>query len=70
MTSHLVVRRPYDGCVVQGQTRGVLHRSDQGSRYNSEHFQNLLAEQGITCSMSRAGEVCDNSAMERFFSPL
>jgi len=30
----------------------------------------LLIEQGITCSMSRAGEVWDNSAMESFFSTL
>ena len=36
----------------------------------SEHFQELLKEQGITCSMSRAGEVWDNSAMESFFSSL
>jgi len=28
----------------------------------------LLKEQGITCSMIRAGEVWDNSAMESFFS--
>ena len=27
-------------------------------------------EKGITCSMSRAGEVWDNSAMESFFSTL
>jgi putative transposase len=49
---------------------GTLHHSDQGSQYTSEHFQKLLAEQGITCSMSRAGEVWDNSAMESFFSSL
>ena len=40
------------------------------SQYTSEHFQELLREQGITCSMSRAGEVWDNSAMESFFSSL
>ncbi len=33
-------------------------------------FQELLREQGIICRMSRAGEVWDNSAMERFFSSL
>jgi putative transposase len=36
----------------------------------SEHFQRLLAEQGIVCSMRRAGEVWENSAMESFFSSL
>ena len=30
----------------------------------------LLAEHGITCSMSRRGDVWDNSAMESFFSSL
>ena len=33
-------------------------------------FQRLLADNGITCSMSRAGNVWDNSAMESFFSSL
>lgn len=48
----------------------LLHHSDQGSQYTSEQFQRLLAESGITCSMSRAGNVWDNSAMESFFSSL
>ena len=41
-----------------------------GQQYTSEHFQKLLAEQGIVYSMSRAGEVWDNSAMESFFSSM
>ena len=44
--------------------------SDQGSQYTSEQFQRLLAGNGITCSMSRAGNVWANSAMESFFSSL
>ena len=36
----------------------------------AEHFQELLKEQGITCGMSRAGEVWDNPAMESFVSSL
>ncbi len=48
----------------------VLRRSVEFTQYTSEHFQTLLKEQGITCSMSRAGEVWDNSAMESFFSSL
>jgi hypothetical protein len=54
----------------RGRPVALLHHSDQGSQYTSEHFQELLKEQGITCSMSRAGEVWDNSAMESFFSSL
>ena len=48
----------------------VLRRPVECGQYTSEHFQELLKEQGITCSMSRAGEVWDNSAMESFFSFL
>jgi putative transposase len=46
----------------------VLHLSDRGSQYGSEAFQRLLADQGIACSMSRAGNVWDHAAMESFFS--
>jgi putative transposase len=48
----------------------LLHHSDQGSQYTSEDFQRLLADQGITCSMSRKGDCWDNAAMESFFSTM
>jgi putative transposase len=54
----------------RGWPQELLHHSDQGSQYSSESFQRLLAEHGITCSMSRQGDVWDNSAMESFFSTL
>jgi putative transposase len=54
----------------RGKAGALLHHSDQGSQYTSEQFQHLLADNGITCSMSRAGNVWDNSAMESFFSSL
>jgi putative transposase len=38
--------------------------------FSSRDLSELLKEQGITCSMSRAGEVWENSAMESFFSSL
>ena len=50
--------------------RAALHHSDQGSQYTSEPFQRLLRDLGVTCSMSRAGNVWDNSVMESFFSTL
>ncbi|HRK68628.1 MAG TPA: IS3 family transposase, partial [Hyphomonas sp.] len=66
-----------------GKADALLHHSDQGSQYTSEQFQRLLADNGITCSMSRAGNVWDQametplvrvtmarSAMESFFSSL
>lgn len=70
MTSQLVVDALMMAVWRRGRPVALLHHSDQGSQYTSEHFQKLLDEQGITCSMSRAGEVWDNSAMESFFSSL
>ena len=70
MTSQLVADALMMAVWRRGRPVQLLHHSDQGSQYTSEHFQELLREQGITCSMSRAGEVWDNSAMESFFSSL
>ncbi len=67
MTSQLVADALMMAVWRRGKPEELLHHSDQGSPYTSEHFQRLLAAQGITCSMSRAGEVWDNSAMESFF---
>jgi putative transposase len=47
---------------------GLLHHSDQGSTYASEDYQKVLAAHGITCSMSRRGNVHDNAAMESWNS--
>lgn len=47
----------------RGKADALLHHSDQGSPYPGEQFQRLLADNGITCSMSRVGIVWDNSAM-------
>lgn len=54
----------------RGKADALLHHSDQGSQYTSEQFQRLLLDHGITCLMSRAGSVWDNSAMESFFSSM
>src|ERR1019366_2776531 len=54
----------------RGAIDALLHHSDRGSQYTSEAFQRLLGELGITCSMSRSGNVWDNSVMESFFSTL
>ncbi len=54
----------------RGKADALLHHSDQGPQYTIEQFQRLLLDCGITCSMSRAGNLRDNSAMEIFFSSL
>jgi len=54
----------------RGKPDALLHHSDQGSQYTSEQFQRLMADNGVTCSMSRSGNVWDNAAMESFFSSM
>ncbi len=54
----------------RGKPDALLRHSDQGSQHSSEQFQKLLADHGVSCSMSRSGNVWDNAAMESFFSSL
>ncbi len=48
----------------------LLVHSDRGSQYASEHYQRLLGQHGITCSMSRRADCWDNAPMESFFASL
>jgi putative transposase len=48
----------------------VLRRPVESAQYTSEQFQRLMADNGVTCSMSRSGNCWDNAAMESFFSSL
>lgn len=70
MTAQLVADALMMAIWRRGKPDMLLHHSDQGSQYTSEQFQRLLADHGIVCSMSRSGNVWDNSAMESFFSSL
>jgi putative transposase len=70
MTSQLVIDALMMAVWRRGKPNAVMHHSDRGSQYTSEQFQRLLGELGIACSMSRAGNVWDNSVMESFFSSL
>jgi putative transposase len=70
MTAQLVTDALVMAIWRRGKPRALLHHSDQGSQYTSEPFQRLLADVGVTCSMSRTGNVWDNSVMESFFSSL
>ena len=70
MTAQLVTDALLMAIWRRGKPIELLHHSDQGSQYTSEDFQRLLADQGVTCSMSRRGDCWDNAAMESFFSTL
>ena len=49
---------------------GLLAHSDRGSQYASEHYQLLLGNYGIECSMSGVGQCWDNAPAESFFASL
>lgn len=70
MTAQLVTDALTMALWRRGKPARLLHHSDQGSQYTSELFQKLLADHGITCSMSRRGDCWDNAAMESFFSTM
>ena len=49
---------------------GLLSHSDRGSQYASDHYQRVLASEGIVCSMSEVGQCWDNAPVESFFGRL
>jgi transposase InsO family protein len=49
---------------------GLLHHSDRGVQYASDHYQHLLASQGMTISMSGKGDCWDNACVESFWATL
>ena len=70
MTTQLVTDALVMAIWRRGKPEAVLHHSDRGSQSTSEPFQRLLADHGVTCSMSRAGNCWDHAARERVFSSL
>ena len=63
MTAQLVADALLMAVWRRGKPDALLHHSDQGSQYTSLQFQQLMAESGIICSMSRSGTVWDNAAL-------
>ena len=70
MTTQLVTDALMTALWRRGRTEALMHHSDRGSQYTSDQFQRLMADQGVSCSMSRAANCWDNAAMESFFSSL
>lgn len=66
MTAQLVTDALIMAIWRRGKPDSLLDHSDHGSQYTSEQFQRLMADHGITCSMSRSDNVWDNAAMESF----
>lgn len=74
MTAEMTAQLVTDALIMaiwrRGRPDASLHHSDQASQYTSDQFQRLMADNGVTCSMSRSGSVWENAAMESFFSSL
>jgi putative transposase len=74
MADHMESRLVVDALGMAIQRRwpdeGLLTHSDRGSQYASEHYQRLLGQHGIECSMSGVGQCWDNAPMESFFATL
>jgi transposase InsO family protein len=74
MAEHMESRLVVDALEMAVQRRlpgaGLVAHSDRGSQYASEHYQRLLADHGIHCSMSRRADCWDNAPMESFFASL
>ena len=70
MTTELVADALTMAITRRGNPSALVHHSDRGSQYTSDQFQRLLRALGVVCSMSRSGNVWDNSVMESFFSTL
>jgi len=49
---------------------GLIFHSDQGVQYASSMYRAILAEHGITQSMSRRGNCWDNAPVESFFATM
>jgi transposase InsO family protein len=51
-------------------SKNLIVHSDQGRQFASGSYRKLLAQNGLTASMSRKGNCYDNAFVESFFSTL
>jgi transposase InsO family protein len=49
---------------------GLIHHSDRGSQYASQHYRDVLERHGVQASMSRPGNPYDNAKAESFMATL
>ena len=69
MASRLVVDALSMAIARRRPGAGLLAHSDRGSQYASEHYQRVLAGEGIVCSMSGVGQCWDNAPGRELFRP-
>jgi putative transposase len=64
MTSKLVMDALQMAIWRRKKPHGVIIHSDRGSQFCSHDYQQLLADNGFICSMSKRGDCYDNASME------
>jgi len=70
MESRLVVDALEMALARRRPAAGLVAHSDRGSQYASDHYQRVLATEGIVCGMSGVGQCWDNAPVESFFGRL
>ena len=66
-----LTRMALNGAVLKQRPRpGLIFHSDRGVEYSAYAFRARLAALGITQSMKRPREICDNAFIESFFHSL
>lgn len=69
MTKSLVIRALLMAINLRKPPPSLIHHSDRGSQYASHHYQALLEQHGMICSMSRKGNCWDNAPVELLQHP-
>jgi len=59
-----------DVAIRQRRSRGVIHHSDQGSKYTSLAFGIRCRETGVRPWMGSIGDASDNALFQSFFATL
>jgi transposase InsO family protein len=70
LTSDLAKRALQHAIDARSPALGLIVHSDRGKEYYAGEYQQLLAQYGLICSMSRRGDCYDNAVMESFFHSL
>jgi putative transposase len=68
--TELIIKAMSQALWRRNPAEGLQHHSDRGCQYTSESFQKLLADNGVTCSMSGTGCCYDNAVAESFFHTI
>jgi transposase InsO family protein len=70
ITKNLVSQSLFRAVAAKCPAKGLIHHSDRGSQYCAHEYRKLLAQFGLTASMSRKGNCYDNAPMESFWGTL